>query len=96
MYRIEIPYIPTLQTTKQTSGLKSSLKGGPESEPENTRTKILKLLRENPYITSRQLADSLDMARSGISKHLSQMQETGLIKHIGPNKGGHWEVVEEE
>ena len=34
------------------------------------------------------------MARSGISKHLHLLQESGKIKHIGPNKGGHWEVVE--
>ncbi len=36
------------------------------------------------------------MARSGISKHLHLLQESGKIKHIGPNKGGHWEVVEKQ
>ena len=36
------------------------------------------------------------MARSGISKHLHLLQESGKIKHIGPNKGGHWEVIEEQ
>ena len=36
------------------------------------------------------------MARSGISKHLHLLQESGKIKHIGPNKGGHWEVIDWE
>ncbi|MCR4772975.1 MAG: ArsR family transcriptional regulator, partial [Prevotella sp.] len=45
-------------------------------------------------MTSRQIAERLKMARSGISKHLHLLQESGKIKHIGPNKGGHWEVID--
>ena len=90
VYRIEIPYLPTLQSTKGGSGQKS----GPESGPESTQKRIIKLLTDNPNITSRQIAENLKMARSGISKHLHLLQESGKIKHVGPNKGGHWEVME--
>ena len=82
VYRIEIPYIPTLQST------------GGRSGPETTQKRIIILLTDNPNITSRQIAENLKMARSGISKHLHLLQESGKIKHIGPNKGGHWEVIE--
>ena len=85
VYRIEITYVPTLQSTEGVSGQKS----GPESGPETTQKRIIKLLRDNPDITSRQIAERLKMARSGISKHLHLLQESGKIKHIGPNKGGH-------
>jgi len=26
-------------------------------------------------------------------KNLAQMKKTGLLKRVGPDKGGHWEVV---
>ena len=90
VYRIEIPYVPTLQSTKGGSGPES----GPESRPETTQKRIIKLLIDNPNITSRQIAENLKMARSGISKHLHLLQESGRIKHVGPNKGGHWDVID--
>ena len=66
VYRIEIPYVPTIQSSEGGSGQIS----GPESGPETTQKRIIKLLRDNPDITSRQIAERLKMARSGISKHL--------------------------
>ena len=66
VYRIEIPYVPTIQSSEGGSGQKR----GPESGPETTQKRIIKLLRDNPDITSRQIAERLKMARSGISKHL--------------------------
>ena len=67
---------------------------GPESGPEKTKDRILQLIKNNPHITSREMAKELGMARSGISKYLRNMQENAIITHIGPNKGGHWEVIE--
>ena len=87
VYRIEIPYIPTLQTTETESGLKSGLK--------TTQEKILSLIEENPNITYAEIVEELGMARSGIAKQIRQLQLIGRIKRIGPYKGGHWEVVED-
>ena len=28
-----------------------------------------------------------------IEKHLRKLREQGLIRRVGPDKGGHWEVV---
>lgn len=30
--------------------------------------------------------------RSAVSKHMKQMQEQILVRRVGPDKGGHWEV----
>jgi len=86
------------------SGPETDQKGGPEtpkvdcksdkSGPENTPGKILELIRQDRYITSREIAVKLGMARSGISKHLRNLQENGVLRHIGFNKGGYWEVIE--
>ena len=70
VYRIAIPYVPSLQSTEGGSGPKS----GPESGSGTTQKRIIKLLTDNPNITSRQIAERLKMARSGISKHLHLLQ----------------------
>lgn len=85
------------------SGPENSQSGpesGPETQkvdcksgPENTAEKILELIRQDQFITSREIATKLGMARSGISKHLRNLQEMGVLRHIGFNKGGHWEVI---
>lgn len=64
-----------------------------KSGSENTAEKILELIRQDQFITSREIATKLGMARSGISKHLRNLQEMGVLRHIGFNKGGHWEVI---
>lgn len=49
-----------------------------------------------PTITIPQVAEQLGLNVRGVAKHIKSMQEQGKIKRIGPDKGGHWEVVEED
>jgi len=80
LYRIEIPYIPTLQ-------------GSTFDTTQKSTQKILDLIRENPYVTTQEMADSIGIIRRTIAKHIRSLQDKGIIKRIGPDKGGHWEVV---
>ena len=80
MYRIKIPYIPTLQ-------------GSTFDTTQKSTQKILDLIRENPYVTTQEMADSIGIIRRTIAKHIRSLQDKGIIKRIGPDKGGHWEVV---
>ena len=50
-------------------------------------------IKANPQVSTRAIAQNLNMARSGIIKHLNKLQEFGVIRRVGPNKGGHWEIV---
>ena len=59
---------------------------------QKTREAIILLITENPQITSMQMAERLGINRSAISKHLKRMQAEGVVRRIGPDKGGHWEV----
>jgi Fic family protein len=61
-----------------------------------TRDAILDMIVQNAKITSTQMAESLGINRSAVSKHLKKMQADGIIRRVGPDKGGHWEVVEAE
>ena len=53
---------------------------------------ILDMIIRNAKVTSTQMAESLGINRSAVSKHLKKMQDDGLIKRVGPDKGGHWEI----
>jgi ATP-dependent DNA helicase RecG len=55
---------------------------------------IIALIRQNPAITRQELAIELGITESGIKYHLKKMQDKGLLRRVGPDKGGHWEVVQ--
>jgi ATP-dependent DNA helicase RecG len=76
-----------------------------EKEPEGkaaqkttqkTTQKVMGLIRHNPEITRRELAIELAITDSGVKYHLKKMQAQGLIRRVGPDKGGHWEVVRKD
>ena len=39
------------------------------------------------------MVEFLGINRSAIQKHLSNLKAAGRLRRIGPDKGGHWEVV---
>ena len=63
-------------------------KGGPE-----TRNAILHLIASNGNITSREIASTLNINRSAISKHLKKMQEDHIIRREGSQKSGKWVII---
>ena len=69
-------------------GLKSGLKSGLKIE-----TQIIALIEENPQISMTEIALKLQRARSGIAKRLKAMQQKKMVRRVGPDKGGHWEVI---
>ena len=60
---------------------------------QKTREAILDLIVTNSRISSTQMAESLGINRSAVSKHLKKLQEEGLIKREGPDKGGQWIIT---
>ncbi len=55
VYRIEIPYVPTLLPTTDESGKKSTLK----STLKGTRKDIVEIILNSPHITIPQMAESI-------------------------------------
>ena len=64
-----------------------------EKGGQKTREAIVALINTNPQITTTQMATSLGINRSALSKHIKRMQEEGIIHRIGLDKGGIWKVV---
>ena len=64
-----------------------------ETTQETTQGKILTLLKTQPSITRRELAARLAISADGVKYHLQKMSAAKIIKHVGPTKTGHWEVL---
>ncbi len=60
---------------------------------KKTVEKILDAIKSNPKITQNVLAEIAGLTRRGIEWNLAKLKEKGIIKRIGPAKGGHWKVV---
>ena len=61
-----------------------------EKFPENTE-----ILAAEPTCTYDELAGRIGISRRAITKQIKNLRETGKLKRIGPDKGGHWEVIEQ-
>ena len=58
-----------------------------------SREKIIRAMAENPTITTRELADIVGLSVKGVEKVIRVLKAEGVLKRIGPDKGGHWEVL---
>jgi len=59
-----------------------------------TSVKILDLMKSNPEISGKRISDILGISVRAVEMQISNLQQQGRIKRIGPAKGGHWEVTE--
>ena len=56
--------------------------------------RTLELIRINNRITAKEVAESLSVSLRQGERIMATLKEKGLIKRVGSNKSGHWEVVE--
>lgn len=64
-----------------------------EETGEKTVEKIQLLIRQNSRITQQELMKKTGLSRRGVEWNLAKLKEKGLLRRIGPDKGGHWEIV---
>lgn len=62
---------------------------------KSTQEMILDEIRKHPFTTREQLANVIGITPDGIKKQLDKMKKSKRIKHVGPTKGGHWEIITE-
>ena len=55
--------------------------------------KILDVINENPFVTQEELAQIIGLSRKSIIQNMKKLQENGLLKRVGADKNGRWEVV---
>ncbi|MFM7648964.1 MAG: ATP-binding protein, partial [Cyanobium sp.] len=83
----------TQETTQETTVEATQEKTAAPLLAGKTRERILALMRQQPAITTRELAEALQLSVDGISYHLKKLRAEGRIQHRGPTKSGRWEVM---
>ena len=58
---------------------------------------IVKFLLQNRYAGRKEISSHLgSLSEDGVKYNLKVLQQKGIIKRIGPNKGGYWKVLSED
>ena len=52
------------------------------------------VIRSNPNVTMAELAKATGLSAKGVEKNIRILREENVIRRVGPDKGGHWEVIE--
>jgi ATP-dependent DNA helicase RecG len=60
-----------------------------------TSGKILEAIRLNNEITISELSASIGVSERSIERNIQKLQHEKFLLRIGPDKGGHWEIIEE-
>ena len=77
-------------TTQET---KTTTQENTQEHRAATRGRILDLLRTEPAISRRVMAERLGITPDGVKYHLTKMRAAGVVRHVGATKGGRWEVL---
>ena len=56
--------------------------------------KILEFISHDPTITIREMASELGISDRAVKKNIQKLKDQGLLRRVGPARGGHWEIVE--
>ncbi len=67
-----------------------------EKGREKSKEKIISIIRDNPKVTQFELFNILNVSEKAIEKHIKKLREIGIIRRVGPDKGGHWEVIKKD
>lgn len=59
---------------------------------ENTE-KIILAIADNQFVKTHEIANIAKLSQSTVEKVVAKLKKAGILKRIGPDKGGHWEIV---
>jgi ATP-dependent DNA helicase RecG len=75
---------------------RKTIEGSVESSVESSveiDNPVLEQFRLNPELTLHALAKTLGISLRATEKRVANLQEKNKLKHIGPKKGGYWQVL---
>ena len=64
-----------------------------EKVTENQQ-KILQAIMANQHIAAPELSSIVGISERKIKENIKKLKERDVLRRIGPDKGGHWEVVQ--
>ena len=59
---------------------------------EKTSVQIIEIMKNTPNITLQEIAKKLNRSKRAVEMQVKKIREQGIIKRVGADKNGHWEV----
>lgn len=81
------------ETSKKTTETTTERGGKTTEKAEKTTEKIIRLMRANPRITNKELADACGITEDGVYWNTKKLRKNNIIRRVGGDFGGHWEVL---
>lgn len=74
----------TQKTTRKTT----------QKTTQKTEDRIIEILAANPKASRSEIARELgDLSENGVKYQLNKLKRQGKIERVGPDKGGHWNII---
>ena len=58
------------------------------------RYRIVALMKSRPQISTFELVRSIGISQTAVENNIAWLKKNGYVRHVGPDKGGHWEVLD--
>ncbi len=63
------------------------------NEITDRQKKIISLIEHNKNITQDEIANQIKVSRATIIREIKKLEDKSIIRRIGSNKNGNWEVI---
>ena len=84
----------TISEKNNVGSEKSSEKNIVDSEKSSEKNKmIIAAIRQNSLVSAAEIAIQLGISSRAVEKRIKTLREIGIIRRVGPDKGGHWEII---
>lgn len=55
--------------------------------------KVIQIIEEKPDVTIKEIATRLGKSNRWAEEQIRKMKEQKIIRRVGPDKGGYWELI---
>ena len=99
-YGLEAPVFENFQhgfrVIVSTQTVQKTVQKTVEKTVEKTDELILNLIKSDSRITTKAIQQRTGLSRRGIEWQIQKLKDQKIINRIGPDKGGHWEIIKDE
>ena len=88
-FRAEI--VEKVPNSTEKTGLKTVMKTVVKTESKSE--KVVEYLKMYPFATRQDIARETELSVRGVEWNLRKLSQAGIIRRVGPDKDGHWEVI---
>jgi predicted HTH transcriptional regulator len=75
------------------SGVDVGIENGIDDGVEKNTERILNAIFVNSKITQKEIASETGLSVRTVARELKHLRDTGVIKRIGSDRSGYWEIV---